>query len=372
MNLPLENDLRCAVQRRSQTNSLAKGDMALVPPRDRSLGISQSTDRGYNDSRSEVGTLTPSILSAVEFASEPTPNGELSLEARRYEANEAVNFGIASEDFPEALVLESSTVLIVDQRQWKPLYARQVHCKRSIASLTKLMTAMVVLDLGVTLDEWIQIALRDVDWLKRSSSRLKVGTKLKRYEMLRLALMASENRAAAALARTYPGGTKAFIKAMNDKAAKLQMLNTKFVDPTGLNPGNVSTAYDLAIMVNAAYDYALLRQFTTGQSQDIAYKHRRAGRLVSFHNTNRLVYDNEWEIGISKTGYIREAGRCLVMQTVVANRPVIIVLLNSIKKQSRLADAEQVKRWLTNLKITKADSPRNQYGGFWPSADTIN
>jgi D-alanyl-D-alanine endopeptidase (penicillin-binding protein 7) len=139
-----------------------------------------------------------------------------------------------------------------------------------------------------------------------------------------------------------------------------------------LNPGNVSTANDLALMVNAAYDYPLLRQFTTGQSYDIAYKHRGAGRLVSFHNTNRLVYNNEWQIGLSKTGYIREAGRCLVMQTIVANRPVIIVLLNSIKKQSRLADAEQIRLWLTNLRFAKAYSERDEYDESWNKPKKIN
>ena len=169
---------------------------------------------------------------------------------------------------------------------------------------------------------------------------------LNRYELLKLALMASENRAAAALARTSPGGAQAFVPAMNQKAKDLGMRDTRFLDATGLNPGNVSTAQDLAIMVNAGYQYPLIREFTTSDTHRIALSGRRYHRVVAFRNSNGLVRSRQWEIGLSKTGYISEAGRCLVMQATIAAKPVIIVLLDSWGKLSRVGDANRIKRWL--------------------------
>ncbi|HEX4986264.1 MAG TPA: D-alanyl-D-alanine endopeptidase [Burkholderiales bacterium] len=247
---------------------------------------------------------------------------------------------------PVALRLRSGAVLVQDQDSGEQLYAKNVDQIMPIASITKLMTAMVVLDSGLPLLESIEIGRDDVDRRKGSRSKLQVGTSLMRAEMLKLALMASENRAAAALARNFPGGTGAFVAAMNQKAAELGMLNTHFEDPTGLTPDNVSTAEDLAKMVAAAHAYPLIREYTTSDSFRIESEGKRRHRMLSYVNSNRLVKNRQWDIGLSKTGYISEAGRCLVMQAVIADKPVIIVLLDSWGKLSRIADANRIKRWI--------------------------
>jgi D-alanyl-D-alanine endopeptidase (penicillin-binding protein 7) len=247
---------------------------------------------------------------------------------------------------PAALRLRSGAVLVVAQDSGEPLFAKNVDQIMPIASITKLMTAMVVLDSGLPLLESIEIDKSDIDRRKGSRSKLKVGTTLMRAEMLKLALMASENRAAAALARNFPGGTEAFVVAMNQKAAELGMVNSHFEDPTGLTPDNVSTAEDLAKMVAAAHTYPLIREYTTSDSFKIESEDRRRRRLLSYVNSNRLIKSRQWDIGLSKTGYISEAGRCLVMQAMIADKPVIIVLLDSWGKLSRIADANRIKRWI--------------------------
>lgn len=249
------------------------------------------------------------------------------------------------------LMLASSVAMIVDQESGKTLYARKSDVKAPIASITKLMTAMVVLDANLPLDEPLTIAQEDVDLLRGSGSRLRVGTTLTRSEMLQLALMSSENRAAAALARTYPGGTKEFVAAMNHKAAELGMANTTFVDSTGLRSENASTAEDLVKMVRAGYHYDLIREMTTREAYDVTPSGRN-GRLA-FHNTNALVKSRKWDIGLSKTGFINEAGRCLVMQAKIATQPVIIVLLDSWGKYTRIADANRIKKWLETSSKSK-------------------
>ncbi|HTT39992.1 MAG TPA: D-alanyl-D-alanine endopeptidase [Burkholderiales bacterium] len=248
-----------------------------------------------------------------------------------------------------ALRLRSAAALVVDQQEGQLLYAKNTDAVMPIASITKLMTAMVVLDSGVPLDDMITIGPTDVDLLKGTRSRLKVGVTLSRRELLKLALMASENRAAAALARSHTGGTYMFVEAMNQKARNLGMYDTRFLDATGLNPRNVSTAQDLAVMVNAGYQYPLIREFTTSESHRVALPERRYARVVSFRNSNGLVRSKQWEIGLSKTGYISEAGRCLVMQATIAAKPVIIVLLDSWGKLSRVGDANRIKRWVEGL-----------------------
>jgi D-alanyl-D-alanine endopeptidase (penicillin-binding protein 7) len=247
---------------------------------------------------------------------------------------------------PVALRLRSSAVLVIAQDSGEPLFAKNIDQVMPIASITKLMTAMVVLDSGLPLLESIDIDKTDIDRRKGSRSKLQVGTTLMRAEMLKLALMASENRAAAALARNFPGGTDAFVAAMNEKAAQLGMVNTRFEDPTGLTPDNVSTAEDLAKMVAAAHTYPLIREYTTSDSFKIETEDRRRHRMLSYVNSNRLIKNRQWDIGLSKTGYISEAGRCLVMQAVIADRPMIIVLLDSWGKLSRIADANRIKRWI--------------------------
>jgi len=242
-----------------------------------------------------------------------------------------------------ALNLKSTSALVLDQTGQRVLYAKNIEWVVPIASITKLMTALVVLDSGLPLDEPIMISKEDRDGLKGTRSRLAVRMTVSRDDLLRLALMASENRAAAALARAYPGGTSAFVAAMNRKAVELGMWRTRFVDGTGLSSGNVSNAQDLSRLVGAAYRHPLVREYTT----DTQYTVRLAnGRKMQFSNSNRLVRNSGWEIGLSKTGYISEAGRCLVMQAQIATTPVIIVLLDSWGKFTRVGDANRIKKWI--------------------------
>lgn len=240
--------------------------------------------------------------------------------------------------------LRASSAMVVDQMDGRVLYTRDADAVRPIASITKLMTALVVLDAGLPMDELITIFPVDMDTLKYSRSRLREGTALPRSEMLRVALMASENRAAAALGRTYPGGTAAFVEAMNRKAAALRMKSTHFADPTGLSCENVSTAADLVKLVRYGYRSAPIREYTTTPQATVAVPGSR--RILHFGNSNALVGDTNWRIGLSKTGYIQEAGPCLVMQAQIAERPFIIVLLDAPGKLSRLADARRIRRWL--------------------------
>jgi len=241
------------------------------------------------------------------------------------------------------LNLKSTTALIIDQDSGATIYEKNIGSTAAIASITKLMTAMVVLDANLPPDEILAISSADVDTIKHTGSRLTVGTRLSRESLLRLALMSSENRAAAALGRNYPGGTPAFVAAMNRKAAEIGMANTRFVDPTGLDSRNVSTAQDLVKMVDTAYRYPAIREFTTTASHAVT---TATGRRMEFHNSNRLVKSPSWNIGLSKTGYISEAGRCLVMQAKIAARSVVIVLLDSWGKYTRLGDANRIKKWL--------------------------
>jgi len=242
--------------------------------------------------------------------------------------------------------LESNAVLVIDQEQGATIYAKNPRAIMPIASITKLMTAVVVLDAKQPLDEPIAVGYEDLDFIKGTHSRLGIGTVLSRGEMLKLALMASENRAASALGRSYPGGTSAFVAAMNRKAQDLGMRDTRFVDSTGLNPDNVSTAQDLVKLVEAGYQHTAIRDFTTSSSHLVAVDGSSRNRVLSFNNSNGLVRAGQWDIGLSKTGYISEAGRCLVMQARIATKPVIIVLLDSWGKLSRLADANRIKQWI--------------------------
>ena len=241
-----------------------------------------------------------------------------------------------------ALPFASRYALVVEEGSGKVLLAKNADVTVPIASLTKLMTAMVVLDSEPNLQAAISIADDDVDLLRGSHSRLYVGAVMTRETALLLALMSSENRAANALARNYPGGMPAFLAAMNFKAQALGMVDTHFEDPTGLTSNNVSTAHDLAKMVAAAHRYPLIRQWSTTPEAIVEVN----GRELAFHNTNPLVKSAAWDVGLSKTGYIHEAGKCLVMQARVADRPVVIVLLDSVGKLTRVGDANRIKRWM--------------------------
>ena len=240
------------------------------------------------------------------------------------------------------LKLYSASALVLDQQSGQVLYGKNQHAIVPIASITKLMTSMVVLDANLDPAEPIAISDEDVDWLRGSHSRLGTGAVLARDDLLHLALMASENRAASALARAYPGGREAFVQAMNLKAQLLGMNGTRFADSTGLSSTNVSTAEDLSALVRAAHRYPKIREYSTTSAHQVS----ALGRNLAFRNTNRLIFNGGWDIGVSKTGFINEAGRCLVMQVTLAGRAVVIVLLDSWGKYSRIGDAQRIRKWL--------------------------
>ena len=249
-------------------------------------------------------------------------------------------YGLNHTDDP--LDLKSSVALVMDQDTEEVLLAKNDNAVLPIASITKLMTALVVTEARQPLDELITITDEEVDTEKGTRSRLRVGTQLSRGELLHLALMSSENRAAHALARAYPGGLEAAVRAMNAKAQLLGMHDTEYVEPTGLSPRNQSSAHDLARLVKTAYAVPLLRELSTSTGTTV-----RVGRRdTQFGTTNGLVKNPSWEIGLQKTGYISEAGRCLVMQAQLAGRRLVMVFLDSAGKYSRIGDAERVRRWL--------------------------
>jgi D-alanyl-D-alanine endopeptidase (penicillin-binding protein 7) len=238
--------------------------------------------------------------------------------------------------------LGSSAFYVANQATGEVLLERNATSVLPIASITKLMTAMVVLDSGQSLSEDLHVSEGDIDTLKGTGSRLALGTRLTREEMLQLALMSSENRAASALARHYPGGEQAFVAAMNIKARMLGLSDTRFHDSTGLTPSNVSSPRDLAKMVAAAASYPLIREFSTTPERYVEI----GSRQLRFGNTNALVKSPDWQIAVQKTGYISEAGRCLVMQAWMHQQPVVIVLLDSAGRYTRTADAQRVRKWL--------------------------
>lgn len=249
----------------------------------------------------------------------------------------------------DALSLKSSVALVIDQDTREVLFSKNEQAVLPIASLTKLMTGLVVSEANLPMDEMITISQEDVDTEKGSRSRLRVGAELSRGELMHLALMSSENRAAHALGRTYPGGLPTFVALMNAKAQTLGMRDTRYVEPTGLSSKNQSSAQDLATLVNIAYGNPTLRELSTSPRHDVEI----GNRTLQFNNTNRLVSNPSWKIGLQKTGYISEAGRCLVMQATVAGRKLIMVFLDSAGKFTRLADAERVRRWVESAPASK-------------------
>ena len=244
----------------------------------------------------------------------------------------------------KAPFLRSAAALVMDEREGVVLYSHHKDDQLPIASVTKLMTAMVTLDHHLPMDDVITISPEDRDRLRGSASRLRIGVKLTRHDVLLAALAASDNRAAAALARTYPGGHRMMLRIMNEKARLLGMSHTHYADPAGLNNDSVSTAGDLAILVNAAIKYPLIRKFTT--TSEFSVTDLRRHKPIQFVNTNRLVRSSAWDINLSKTGYTDDAGNCLVMETVIGERPVIIVLLDSWGKLSKYGDSQRIRRWL--------------------------
>ncbi len=256
--------------------------------------------------------------------------------------------GQTAKNVAAGIELGSVSALVYDAGAGEVLYEKNHRFTVPIASITKLMTAMVVLDANLPMDEWLTITREDRDTLKNTYSRVRFGSELTREDLLLIALMSSENRAASALGRHYPGGRTAFIKAMNAKAAALGMKNTRFVDSTGLSDANVSTAEDLVKMVSAAMNYDKIREFTT--TADHLAKFRSPRYNLSYVNTNLLVRRGEWDIGLSKTGFINEAGHCLVMQAEIDGKPIVMVFLDSFGKRTSVGDAARVKKWINTGK----------------------
>ncbi|MCF3097710.1 D-alanyl-D-alanine endopeptidase [Aeromonas australiensis] len=245
---------------------------------------------------------------------------------------------------PAKLEVRSSSALVLDVKTGKTLYQKNATKVRPIASLTKLMTALVVLDAKQNLNQIITVDKDDIDKLKHTHSRIRIGTKITRRDALHLALMSSENRMASALARHYPGGRSAFVRAMNNKARQLGMRNTHFYDATGLSTRNVSTAQDLGKLAAAAYRQPLIRQFTQDENREMRFS--APAYSLMFNNTNPLVKNPDWNVRLSKTGFTNEAGRCLVMRAKPDSRELAIVLLNSVGKLTPVGDANRIRKWL--------------------------
>jgi len=289
-----------------------------------------------NDAKQNPNYTTP-----YQYNSSNNPEApNASFDRKNIRTSYGKALGLRNKD---SLALKSSVALVIDQDNNRVLYEKNTHAVLPIASITKVMTSLVVMDAKLPLDEILTVTEEDVDYQKNTSSRLKVGQRLTRQEMLLLALMSSENRAASALGRYYPGGKPSFIAAMNRKAKSLGMNDTRYVDSSGLSSQNVSSAYDLGRVVYAASQYPLIKSFSTNISYNILGINSQP---LIFKNTNRLVRAGNWEIGMQKTGYISEAGKCLVMQAKVLGHSIIMVFLDSSGSADRFNDALRIKAWL--------------------------
>ena len=329
------NPKRAVAERKTDAKlaANAKGSKAARGERVKGTVVAKGKGRAQERAERVASRTTRASLRQVAHTARETPAPRVSM---------AQMAGLHHSGDP--LDLKSSVALVLDQDTREVLFSKNDHAVLPIASLTKLMTGLLVSEAHLPLDEVITITDQDVDYEKGSSSRLAVGTTLTRGELMHLALMSSENRAAHALGRTYPGGLQRFVAQMNSRAAALGMRDTRYVEPTGLSSSNRASAVDLATLVAAASQDPLLRQLTTSQGYEVAV----GSRVLQYNNTNRLVHKPDWQIGLQKTGYISEAGQCLVMQARVAGRKVIMVFLDSSGKYSRLADAERVRRWVEN------------------------
>ena len=314
-----------AVQKAGKKSTRSSKAVAAAPRRNASAAKAQASPRLV---KTEIRATAPAV--------DMTPV-RMTAPAR---ASVGEQLGLRAKDDP--LDLNSSVALVVDQETNEVLFSKNDHAVLPIASLTKLMTGLIVADAHLDMNEMITITQDDVDTYKGSRSRLAVGTRLTRGELMHLALMSSENRAAHALGRTYPGGLTEFVRLMNLKARELGMSDTRYVEPTGLSSDNRSSARDLATLVSVAYERPILRDLSTSPGYEVDV----GRRTLQFNNSNRLVKNPEWDIGLQKTGYISEAGRCLVMQAQVAGRKLIMVFLDATGKLSRLQDAERVRKWV--------------------------
>jgi len=320
-------DAKRGVHKSAQKSSRKKSQVAV-----KSQAAPSKKSRQSADLQAKAGALRISTrLHSLPLAPDMSSASGLSYGER---------LGLRSS--VDRLDLSSSVALVMDQETNEILFSKNDSAVLPIASLTKLMTGLVVADANLPMGELITITANDIDTYKGSRSRLAVGTTLTRGELMHLSLMSSENRAAHALGRTYPGGMKEFVTQMNAKARSLGMVDTRYVEPTGLMSQNQSSARDLATLVAAAYQRPILRSLSTSPGHQVELGHR----VLQFNNSNRLVHSPLWDIGLQKTGYISEAGRCLVMQAKVAGRQLIMVFLDSAGKLTRLDDAERVRRWV--------------------------
>ena len=312
----------------------------------KSKTVATKTKKTAQPVKSQVMKSTPKTVTAQSAARDKVVSASAKkpsrlIASKKPRDNPPSHWGDWNGPVGSSPGLHSHAALLLDMQNGEAVYQKNATQIVPIASITKLMTAMVMLDANLPMQEELVITDDDVDTLKGSRSRLSVGARLTRQETLLLALMSSENRAAHALGRNYPGGISAFVAAMNRKAQELGMTNSRFLDPTGLNSSNVSTARDLAKMVGAAYKYPAIREASTTSDARMDV----LGRMLEYRNTNPLVRTDGWEIGVSKTGYIREAGKCLVMQAKVNNRPMLFVLLDSEGSMTRVGDANRLKKW---------------------------
>jgi D-alanyl-D-alanine endopeptidase (penicillin-binding protein 7) len=297
-----------------------------------------------------LATATAMVLAPAAIARAQAINGFSSHQHDEPSAWPAPATEILRYGDPDQLPLRSFAALVLDQNENITLLERNVNEPRPIASLTKLMTALVTLEADLPFDELIEITTADNDWLKGTSSRLRYGTVFTRYHMLLVALAASDNRAAAALARTYPGGRRAMVLEMNARALELGMWDSRFTEPTGLDDRNVSTASDLAKLIAATSDHSLIRRLST--REEFLVTDWRADRMLVFRNTNPLLRKDAWHIALSKTGYTAAAGRCLLIETTIGNRPLLIVLLDAAGRRALYDDSNRIRDWLLTTEAT--------------------
>ncbi|CAB3736713.1 MULTISPECIES: D-alanyl-D-alanine endopeptidase [Achromobacter] len=312
-----------------------------APPKSSSTAKKAAPPKG---GKQAAGKATPPKKTAAASGKNGKPNKPAAGRGRSGAAASAAMPPPAASVRAEAAALRSSTAYVQDLETSTVLFAKNENVVRPIASISKLMTAVVVVDANLPMDEMLEITDDDVDGLKHTTSRLRVGTKLSRGDMLHLALMSSENRAANALGRHYPGGLPAFVAAMNAKAQSLGMTSTRFIEPTGLSSNNVSSPHDLARLLRAASQRPLIHRYSTDTEYDVEINNR----TQTFRNTNLLVRKPDWDIKVSKTGYINEAGECLVMLARINGRDLAIVLLDSQGKLSRIGDAVRIRRIVQN------------------------
>ncbi|SOY44244.1 putative D-Alanyl-D-alanine carboxypeptidase [Cupriavidus taiwanensis] len=347
-----------ATKAATQKTSKKQAKSAKTEKKTASKPVAKS-DRGARVAKSEAGSARKVVVLKKGKRHVVVAQRAAPVRAAFTPSKPSLGEAMGLRDTDDALALRSSVALVMDQNSNEVLFQKNAGAVLPIASITKLMTALVVMDSRLPMDEVLTITEEDRDTEKHSSSRLRFGTQLTRQELLLLALMSSENRAASALGRHYPGGLPAFVQAMNRKARELGMNDSHFVDSSGLSSSNVSSATDLVRMVNAAYRNPTIREYSTQTEHEVNV----LGRTQHYVSTNRLVRGGNWEIGLQKTGFISEAGQCLVMQARVHGRNVVMVFLDSAGKLSRFADANRVKDWLEH-------SPSAPQRGF-PSSPNL-